>query len=115
MAADRKYLYVVMMDVEPEVEADFNRVYDEEHVPGILKVPGVLGASRYETSTEGQPKYLALYEVEGPDVPGSDAFRKAADSGEWPTNPPPHQEPPPHRLQAYLALVYNPTNSRLRR
>ena len=65
MAADRKYLYVVMMDVEPEVEADFNRVYDEEHVPGILKVPGVLGASRYETSAEGQPKYLALYEVEG--------------------------------------------------
>jgi len=90
MAADPRYLYVVMMDVEPEVEADFNRVYDEEHVPGILKVPGVLGASRYETSNEGQPKYLALYEVEGPDVPVSEAFRKAADSGEWPTKIRPH-------------------------
>ncbi len=90
MAAEAKYLYVVMMDVEPEVEDDFNRVYDEEHVPGILKVPGVLAARRYETSTEGQPKYLALYEVEDPDLPSSPAFRKAADSGVWPTQIRPH-------------------------
>ena len=84
MATDAKYLYVVMMDVEPEKEAEFNEIYNKEHVPVLLKVPGVLSATRYETATEGLPKYAAIYEVENPDVPSSEAFRNAADSGEWP-------------------------------
>ena len=85
MALDAKYLYVVMMDVEPDKEALFNEIYDKEHVPVLLKVPGVLGAARYKTSDEASPRYLAIYEVESPDVPHSEAFRKASDSGDWPT------------------------------
>ena len=84
MVNDAKYLFVVMMDVEPDKEAEFNEIYNEEHIPVLLKVPGVLGAARYETATEGLPKYAAIYEVNSPDVPDSEAFRKAADSGEWP-------------------------------
>ena len=91
MATDAKYVYVVRMDVEPHKEAEFNELYNEEHVPAILKVPGVLSASRYATtSTEGVPKYLAIYEVESADVPSSQAFRNAADSGEWPHKIRPH-------------------------
>lgn len=90
MAADAKYLYLVTMDVEPETEAEFNQLYNQEHVPVLLKVPGVLGAARYETSSEGVPKYLAVYEVDSPDVPGSEAFKQAADSGEWPHKVRPH-------------------------
>ena len=37
-----RYVFVVSMDVEPEKEAIFNEVYDTEHVPELLKVPGVL-------------------------------------------------------------------------
>ncbi len=84
MATEAKYLFVVMMDVEPEKEAEFNDIYNNEHIPVLLKVPGVLGAARYRTSSEGAPKYLAVYEVESADVPSSKAFRDAADSGEWP-------------------------------
>lgn len=84
MATDAKYLYVVMMDVEPDREAEFNEIYDKEHIPDLLKVPGVLSAARYETSTEGVPRYVAIYELASPDVPSSEAFRKASDSGEWP-------------------------------
>ena len=29
------------MDVEPDKEALFNEVYDEEHVPNPINVPGV--------------------------------------------------------------------------
>jgi hypothetical protein len=29
------------MDVDPDKEALFNEVYDTEHVPNLLKVPGV--------------------------------------------------------------------------
>lgn len=84
MSLDAKYLYVVRMDVDADKEAEFNEVYDKEHIPVLRAVPGVLGATRYKTSTAGQPRYVAIYELESPDVPNSEAFRNAGDSGEWP-------------------------------
>ena len=36
-----KYLFIVSMDVAKEKEALFNEVYDTEHVPLLMKVPGV--------------------------------------------------------------------------
>ena len=41
------YIYMVQMDIPAEYEAAFNRIYDTEHVPEILKVPGVRACSRY--------------------------------------------------------------------
>jgi hypothetical protein len=84
MALDATYLYVVMMDVEPDKEELFNKIYDEEHIPVLTKVPGVISAARYKTSDQGVARYLAIYELESPDVPQSEAFRQASDSGEWP-------------------------------
>ncbi len=50
----------------PEKEEEFNKWYDEVHVPDVLKASGVIGASRYVATraSEGQPKYLAVYELE---------------------------------------------------
>jgi hypothetical protein len=90
MPAQAKYLYVVMMDVAPDVEAAFNDVYDREHIPALLKVPGIRSAVRYRTGTAGVPKYVAIYEMDRPDVHESDAFKKAADSGTWPHKIRPH-------------------------
>ena len=84
MATRAKYLLMVRMDVEPDNEADFNRIYDNEHIPSLLKVPGVISAARYKTSAEGVPRYLAIYEQESPEVPGSEAFKNAGKTGEWP-------------------------------
>ena len=42
-AARAPYIYMVQMDIPAEHEADFNRIYDTEHVPEIMKVPGVRG------------------------------------------------------------------------
>src|SRR6476660_6946049 len=44
-----KYLFVVSMDVTKEKEALFNEVYDSEHVPLLLKVPGVRAVTRLKT------------------------------------------------------------------
>ncbi len=79
-----KYVYIAAMDVDSDKEADFNDCYDNEHVPALLKVPGVLSANRY-CAEEGSPKYIAVYEIESPDVVTSDAWVAAADSGRWPT------------------------------
>ena len=34
------YLFIASMDVDADKEALFNEVYDTEHIPLILKVPG---------------------------------------------------------------------------
>ena len=44
-----KYLFIVSMDVTKEMEALFNEVYDTEHVPLLMKVPGVKAVSRMKT------------------------------------------------------------------
>ena len=41
MAAKARYIFIASMDVQPEKEALFNELYDTEHVPLLLKVPGV--------------------------------------------------------------------------
>ena len=35
------YAYLVMMDIPEEMEDEFNRIYDTQHVPNIVKAPGV--------------------------------------------------------------------------
>ena len=49
MPVTTKYVFIVSMDVAPEKEALFNEVYDREHVPNLLKVPGVRSAMRFRT------------------------------------------------------------------
>ncbi len=78
-----KYLYLVRMDVDEDKEAHFNEVYDKEHIPEISKVPGVGNVTRYETDTEGMPKYAALYEMDRADLPSSPEWKKASDTGTW--------------------------------
>ena len=80
---ETRYLYVAMMDVEEHKEALFNELYETEHIPQLMSVPGVINITRYKTSAEGHPQYLAIYEIEQPDVPASEAWRKEADRGRW--------------------------------
>ncbi len=67
-------LLVVMIDIDPEYEDDFNHWYAEEHLPDREGLPGFLSARRY-ISYEGGPKYLALYELESVGALESDEYR----------------------------------------
>ena len=40
------FLYVVQLDIPADLEDDFNRIYDTQHVPEILQVPGVRSCTR---------------------------------------------------------------------
>lgn len=94
-----RYLLVVAMDVEPAREALFHEVYDREHIPALLEVPGVVSAARFRTRDltmiiggeartirpEGIPRYHALYEVTSPEVLVSEPWTAAVDRGRWPT------------------------------
>ena len=93
-----RYIFIASMDVAPEKEALFNEVYDTEHVPTLLKVPGVRGVTRLKTEPasisiggerkpltgEGWPRYSAIYEIDSPEVLSSAAWGKAVELGRWP-------------------------------
>lgn len=70
-------LLVNVMNVDPAHEAEFNRWYDEEHIPGLSAVPGTICARRYRDNA-GSHRYLALYHLESPEVTYSDAWKTAA-------------------------------------
>ena len=98
MPIHTRYLFSAAMDVDPAKDALFNEVYDQEHVPLIKTVPGVVAATRFrkreltmilggERKTiafENEPAYQALYELESPEVLTSEAWAKVVDAGRWP-------------------------------
>ena len=48
------------MEVDPAIEAKFNEWYDEEHMPLMDVVPGMLAARRFR-AIAGLPRYVAVY------------------------------------------------------
>ena len=97
MATGASYIFMVSMDVAADKEDLFNEVYDQEHVPNLLRVPGVLAARRgrtepFEITIGGEvkaidaasPRYVAIYELESPDVLRSEAWANAVEAGRWP-------------------------------
>ena len=99
MAGKAKYLFIASMDVDAQKEALFNEVYDHEHIPALLKVPGVLsvrrglrepltmfiGGEKKTIVAEGEPRYSAYYELESAEVLMSEAWGKAVEAGRWPS------------------------------
>ena len=77
------YVFWVMMDIEPHREALFNDLYDNEHLPLLLKLPGSVNAVRYRTSDPGEPRYLCAYEVENTTLPMSKLWNDTSDIGRW--------------------------------
>ncbi len=76
---DAGALLLNAMNVDPEGEDDFNKWYDEEHIPALAAVPGTLCARRFK-APESQLKYVALYHLTSPEVVLSDAWKKAVDT-----------------------------------
>lgn len=113
MPAKAKYVFIASMDVDPDKDAIFNEVYDTEHIPLILKVPGVISARRCQTVplamiiggekktivAEGEPRYSAIYELESAEVLVSPAWAKAVDAGRWPAQVRPYTRNRRHVLK----------------
>ena len=98
MPLQTRYLFSAAMNLHTDKDAIFNEVYDQEHVPSLLKVPGVIAVARFKSEPvtmmiggerktiviESEPTYNALYEIESPAVLTSDAWAKAVEEGRWP-------------------------------
>jgi hypothetical protein len=87
MSEFSKCLLIVTAEVDPEVEAEWNRWYDTVHLPDALKCPGVRRGRRYVSSGEisetagGRTKraarriYTTIYELDSPDATRTQEFQ----------------------------------------
>ena len=94
----------------------FNDICDMEHVPNICKVPGVITAYRLKfeeaelsvgsrtanKSAKTLQRYMAIYVLESPKRPGSDAWAALAEIGRWPMEVRPHTFNHRHELRKIL-------------
>ena len=113
MPITARYAFFAAMDVDADKEDLFNEVYDQEHVPSLMKVPGVVSVSRMKTEPaalkiggeekpltgEGQASYVAIYELESPEVLLSDAWAAAVEDGRWPEQVRPYTRNRSHILR----------------
>ena len=120
-----KYLFIVSMDVTKDKEALFNEVYDTEHVPLLLKVPGVVAVSRLKTEPAAfnlagerklldggsEPNYVAIYEIESPDVLLSKEWAAAAEKGRWPSEVRPFTS---NRRHIVRKIIWRPVSVRVK-
>lgn len=111
-----RYVFIASMDVDPAKEAIFNEVYDKEHIPNLLKVPGVksvtrltqqplemfIGGERKRIVAEGEPRFTAVYEIDSPEVLTSEAWSKAVEAGRWPTEVRPYTRNRRHVLRKLM-------------
>ncbi len=112
-----RYVFTAGLDIDPAKEVLFNEIYDAEHVPFLLKVPGVLAVTRVTSEpgasmridgrekplvAEGEPKYSAIYELESADVLLSDAWANAVDKGRWPKEIRPYIRARRHTLKKIM-------------
>ena len=111
MPISSKYLLIAAMDVTPEHEDLFNEVYDSEHIPYLLKVPGVRAVTRMKGEPfafaiagavkkmpAAGPIHTAIYEIDGPEVLTSAAWAEAVERGRWATEVRPHTRNRSHHV-----------------
>ena len=67
-----KFLWLVFTNpTSVEMEDEFNDWYDRQHVPDVLKVPGMKAVQRFRTARPADDvpgRYVGTYEIEADDV-----------------------------------------------
>jgi len=83
-----KYTFVVLTNPVEGKEDEYNKWYNQHHIPDVISVPGFVSGHRFrlaDTQFGGEAsrafKYLALYEIETDDLPALSArFQKELSS-----------------------------------
>ena len=57
------WLYLVHTDIPADIIDDYNAWYDREHLPRLVRVPGVERARRYVADPGLSPRYLTAYDL----------------------------------------------------
>lgn len=82
-APDTPGILLVLNDIAGAVEDEFNRWYQQQHIPERLGVPGFRTARRYR-ALDGAPAYMAVYECESIGILATPAYlERLANPTDW--------------------------------
>jgi hypothetical protein len=84
--AGAPFYMMVTFEIAPEDEAEFNDIYDTEHVPNISRLDGVLEVIRFRDATpndKGFLVYSALYFLAKENLHLTPQWTALSDLGRW--------------------------------
>ncbi len=80
------YCMMITFEIAPEDEAEFNDVYDNDHVPNIMKLDGVTEVIRFRDPGRNEKGYLvysALYFMMKENLHTTPEWQALSDTGRW--------------------------------
>jgi hypothetical protein len=80
------YCMMITFEIAPEDEAEFNEIYDNDHIPTIMKLDGVTEVIRFRDAVpneKGLLIYSALYFMTKEDLHLTPEWKALSDTGRW--------------------------------
>lgn len=76
----------ITFEIAPEDEAEFNDIYDNDHIPTIMKLDGVSEVIRFkdgEANEKGYLVYTAVYFMDRENLHLTPEWKALSDTGRW--------------------------------
>ncbi|KKC26182.1 DUF4286 family protein [Sphingomonas sp. SRS2] len=88
----KKYKLIVLSNAADEMHDEFKRWYKDQHLGDVLRVPGFVGAQRFDAVLDVEPqtpyRYLAVYDIETDDLAATiQGLKDRSDTAEMPISP----------------------------
>jgi hypothetical protein len=80
------YCMMITFEIAPEDEAEFNDIYDNDHIPTIMKLDGVSEVIRFREpgpNAKGYLVYTALYMMATENLHLTPEWTALSDLGRW--------------------------------
>ena len=80
------FCMMITFEIAPEDEAEFNDIYDNDHIPNILKLEGVLEIIRFRDAAPNEKGYLvysAIYFLAKENLHLTPEWTALSDLGRW--------------------------------
>ena len=80
------YCMMITFEIAREDEAEFNDIYDNDHIPTIMKLEGVTEVIRFKDAgpnEKGFLVYTAIYFMSKENLHLTDEWKALSDTGRW--------------------------------
>jgi hypothetical protein len=85
-AGDAPFCMIITFEIAPQDEAEFNDIYDHDHIPNILKLDGVREVIRFRDAAPNDKGFLvfsALYMLASENLHETAEWKALSDVGRW--------------------------------
>ena len=80
------FCMMITFEIAPEDEVEFNEIYDDDHIPNILKLEGVVEVIRFRDAAPNDKGYLvysAIYFLAQENLHLTPEWTALSDIGRW--------------------------------